>query len=340
MSEDISVDFTIDEQEDRDVNSNGISKRLKMLFCCFKRERLHEKEIIECDPEEYDYVVEKLVIKRVPLALFAIPADFSDRRKRDVSVISNDISQSTCLSILDGNNSAVNAVVRDKGLTSMKTAMGRTAYDPAVKKTLDRSKNENLVRKRFSGLNPDLKKLKGSPKDPLNFSQSKQSFAEDISEVESSTKSTVSSKSTSSLTTQDNLSTRGESACRVSNNSFFGFWNRRNMKTQTEEDVLKQLQNVSSGKNQDNFIPGWNRKYIVSPFRVQRGSFDLTKPKSVDGDFGVNVKSLKYIKEPLENKSELAENSKDHDSRSNTAVRWRITVRHQRPNAEHAAPEM
>lgn len=200
-----------------------------------------------------------------------------------------------------------------------------------------------MILNRFSGLKPNLKKKSEEPpKGPLNFSESKQSFEKDISEVESSTKTNVSSRSTSPSTTQDNLSTRGESARRVSDNSLFGFWNRRSIKTQTEKDVLKQLQNASSGKNQDNFISGWNRKYIVSPFRVQKGSFDLTKPKSV-GDFNVNGKSLKYINESIEDKSsELAENSKDHNSPSNTAVRWRITVRHQRPNAnaERVASEM
>lgn len=140
MSEN-SVNSTTDEQEDRNVNSSEISKRLKTLFCCFRRERLHEKEIVEYDPEEeYDYVVEKLIIKRVPLALFAIPVDFSDR-KRDVP---SDISQSTCLSTYDENNSAMNAIMRDKCLTSMKSA-----HDPAKKILhLDRNKNQNLVRKR------------------------------------------------------------------------------------------------------------------------------------------------------------------------------------------------
>lgn len=136
MSKD-SVDSTVDE---RNVGSSKISKYLKMLFCCFKRERLYEEEI--GDSEEFDYVVEKLVVKRVPLALFAMSADFQNRRRRDVSAVSSDISQSTFSSTFDGNNPAVNAI---------KTATDKITHDPVGNKTLhltDRNRNQNFVRKR------------------------------------------------------------------------------------------------------------------------------------------------------------------------------------------------
>lgn len=96
------------------------------------------------------------------------------------------------------------------------------------------------------------------------------------------------------------------------------------------------------GKEQDRFVSGWNRRYIVSPFRVQRGSFDLAKPKAVVGDLGVDGKSL-YIDESFEdNSSEPTGNVKDRDSESNAAVRWRITVRRQHANStpEYAVSEV
>lgn len=102
-----------------------------------------------------------------------------------------------------------------------------------------------------------------------------------------------------------------------------------------KQNIWKEAQNPSTLKDRSKFILGRNRKYIVSPFQVRRGSLDLTKPKNVAGNFGVDGKSLTYIEESVEEKSsESAENSKEKDLQTNTAVRWRITIRRRRANAD------
>lgn len=106
-----------------------------------------------------------------------------------------------------------------------------------------------------------------------------------------------------------------------------------------KNDGLRQSRDASSKKDRNSCFPELNRKYIVSPFRVRRNSFDFQQPKSVDEDTGVNCKSLTYVGESVENKTlQLAsEASKDCDLSKNTAVKWRITIRRQRVNADSEA---
>lgn len=146
----------------------------------------------------------------------------------------------------------------------------------------------------------------------------------------SSTRTDISSRtSTSSVIGQDDVSIQDNS---VRHESIIK--SEINDKSK-KEDISRQAQNPSTVKDQGKFILGRNRKYIVSPFQVKRGSLDLTKPKNIVENFGVDGKSLAYIEESAEEKSsELAEDSKDCNLQSNTAVRWRITIRRRRANAE------
>lgn len=183
---------------------------------------------------------------------------------------------------------------------------------------------------RFGARHPDLREFERPSKNRSNFSRSKQSLTEDIS-ITSSTRTDISSRtSTSSMVVQDDVSTR-------ENSRESAFDNERNDKSRPKmEDVSRQPWNPSTEKDRDDkFGLGRNRRYIVSPFRVRRGSLDLTKPKNVE-NFGIDGKSLAYIQESLEEKSsESAEDSKDRDLQSNPAVRWRITIKRRRANADY-----
>lgn len=94
----------------------------------------------------------------------------------------------------------------------------------------------------------------------------------------------------------------------------------------------RQPQDISSEKNRNNYLAGLNRRYIVSPFRIQKGFFDFKKSENVDEDSGVNCKSLTYFEESVEEKTLHKEPSKN--DLPNTAVRWRITIRQQRANMD------
>lgn len=196
------------------------------------------------------------------------------------------------------------------------------------------------VPNRCNASRSNLKESECPLKDPLNFSRNRRLFADDISEVTSSTRTDDTSQTTSSGTIQDDVPTRDNFTHCGSPNSLFGFGSER--KSCAERD--EAARNALSGKERG-FVSGRNRKYIVSPFRVQRGSFDLAKPKAVVGDLGVDGKSLSYIEESLEDRadsSEPAGDARDRDSGSNAAVRWRITVRRQHANSipEYAVSEV
>lgn len=85
MSDDF-VDSSVDEEKEeerraRTSKTGGMARRLKTLFCCLRGEPRAD-ETVECDSDECDYVVEKLVVRRLPFALFAIPADLADNASR------------------------------------------------------------------------------------------------------------------------------------------------------------------------------------------------------------------------------------------------------------------
>lgn len=184
------------------------------------------------------------------------------------------------------------------------------------------------ILKRFSALHPDLKESERPPKDLPTLSQTnKQSFTENVAKAVSSDRTNVFTKHMTSTTIQGDSVHRG--------GPILGFGTKRIEKS----DGLRQTRDTS-GKDGGNCFPGLNRRYIVSPFRVRRDSFDLGQPKS--GDTGVDCKSLTYLGESTEDKTlQLVEASKDRDL-PKTAVRWRITIRRQRANAasEVAASEV
>lgn len=110
------------EDEARHCNSSKIIKQLKTLFCCVKLES-HD-EIIKYNPDEYDYIVEKLVVKRVPFALFAIRGDLLDRHRSGVTMTPEQVSQSASSSTFYKRSNP--AIVQE--ITSMKTATDSGVY--------------------------------------------------------------------------------------------------------------------------------------------------------------------------------------------------------------------
>jgi len=117
-----SISSSISEQSGKDQNDRTkVTSRLRRLFCCFKRE-LCAAEIAEIgDSDDYDYIVEKLLVKRVPLGLFASSTD--PQRTPSTS------SHSTSLSTISDNCAAVNTVTRT---TSTKNTIDRSMHDFAA----------------------------------------------------------------------------------------------------------------------------------------------------------------------------------------------------------------
>lgn len=292
-----SVGSEREEVENHD-GSGKIARRLRALFCCVRsapRER-----VVAYDPDDHDYIVEKLMVRRVPLALVAIRADPGDRHARTRTPDSASPSMSSSAADVVGD-----PVVRTRrvhGTGSTRTATGRIAYDAAIEAV------------RFDG---------NRRVDSLG---KRRSLARDTS-VASSARTDVSSGVASSV--RNNISTRGESVDRAANGRFFG-------RVRSDRSTERPRQ-VPYAKNRSDFISGGNRRYIVSPFRVRTGSYDLGEKAKGRGieDFGVNGKSLARIEKPIESEmSEPAAEALKTRGSPNTAVRWRITVRQQRGNAD------
>jgi len=123
-----SVSSTISEESGRDHDRAKVTSRLRSLLCCFKRE-LCATEVAEIgDPDSYDYIVEKLLVKRVPFGLFAIPAD--PQRMPSTS------SHSMSLSTISDNYTRITS----------KDTTDRSVYDLAASKTVHFGEDEDRVK--------------------------------------------------------------------------------------------------------------------------------------------------------------------------------------------------
>jgi len=143
---------------------------------------------------------------------------------------------------------------------------------------------------------------------------------------------------------QNDRSTRRDSLRYALGNFFFGFASRRNEKPRMKrKDDSGQLQSAPPARLHESFtLPGWNRRYVVSPFRTKRASLDLARspPREIIGD-GTDGGSLTNIEESaVEDGSAKAEDSKNRDSRSKATVRWRITIRHRCANSKSISSQV
>lgn len=118
------------DQDDNDKSTSKIRRSLRALLSCFKSRKpravTSHEETIEYDNDEYDYIVEKLVVKRVPLSLVTLPAELDDRYQTPST-----ISASTSLST-DTDDTSLMHVTR----CTSRTMIDRTAYDFAASKAL------------------------------------------------------------------------------------------------------------------------------------------------------------------------------------------------------------
>ncbi|XP_015601985.1 uncharacterized protein LOC107270979 isoform X2 [Cephus cinctus] len=181
--------------------STTFSERWRTIFsCCFRGLTKRKASIQDYDPEECDYIVEKLVVKRVPIALFATPYDIYDRKRikkresedgfppvrmtdtKNIYRVIPDMKQPLYYAMND---------THDKPSTSIHFAKSTdTLHEDAIynyDKNLE-TERQNEYLNRFTALHPDLKECDRPPKDPcpLNLqSRNKRSLAEDISEIAS-----------------------------------------------------------------------------------------------------------------------------------------------------------
>lgn len=193
----------------RNLTTSGCCR--SFLSCCFKRNRrqIISKQFTEDidTPEYYDYIVEKLVIKRVPISLFAMSHDTYGKEKEpeDCDCERNKspkVSQSTknIYSIAPATNSSVfyadeNNEPGPSGFMNGAKILRFSPNDNDRLKSYNEKPiiHENAIQllDRFTALHPNLKESERAPKDPcpLNtVTKSRRLLAEEISEISSTTK--------------------------------------------------------------------------------------------------------------------------------------------------------
>ncbi|XP_046734977.1 uncharacterized protein LOC124404689 [Diprion similis] len=203
--------------DDISCSSHGSMNWTSILSCCRRHKRERRLTLKEYNPNECDYIVEKLVIKRVPLSLYATAEDYQEfvdeknhkepthgplagKEMRDKQVYSAMTEMGSSLYFLrnkargDLSNRPSNKNLRfnrDEDLLDEDTLQaGPSNYRRNVSSRI-RKEEENEYLNQFSALHPDLKVTERPPKDPqpLNPPRSKRSLAENISEIASTKRS-------------------------------------------------------------------------------------------------------------------------------------------------------
>ncbi|XP_043275250.1 uncharacterized protein [Venturia canescens] len=199
---------------------------------CFKKNHRRRREVVNKPyPEEpetreiYDYIVEKLVIKRVPISLFAMSHDTYDTETKSEDCgceknTSTKVGQSTksVYSIAPAANSLFYIAGKSEPSTSGFTSNGKMLrFTPNENDQLESYNDNAIIRQnltkkldKFTALHPNLKESERVPKDPcpLNTaSKSRRSLAEEISEISSTTKIETSGSSNITKDTSTNEAT-------------------------------------------------------------------------------------------------------------------------------------
>ena len=168
--------------------------------CCFSNPPISSVETPpDLNPNEYDYIVEKLVIKRVPIALFATPQDLYDYRiKKNASPISDSqrgfsIDPPVNSSLFYTSSTApVSGFPKSSPSKSLRFTRNEAIFDESLlpttsgyKEEVGRRFRDADILNKFTALHPNLKESERAPKDPcpLNVSKSRRSLAEEISEI-------------------------------------------------------------------------------------------------------------------------------------------------------------
>lgn len=162
----------------------------------------------DLNSNEFDYIVEKLVVKRVPISLFATPYDVyedgtgSRHPDRKPLVVVSD--PRTVYSIVPAVNSSLfYTSTNEPGVSGFPTKpSGKplrltrnedvfgddeppSATAGGYRADMERRYREAESLNRFTALHPNLKESERPPKDPcpLNMTKSRRSLAEEISEI-------------------------------------------------------------------------------------------------------------------------------------------------------------
>ncbi|XP_043257966.1 uncharacterized protein LOC122400507 [Colletes gigas] len=152
-------------------SDSGVKKKCyQLLFSCFKdSHKKRSKENVDYEPKECDYIVEKLIVKRVPFIFFTIPEDTLETKIDDCSKDTKEpltsVSKTQSLSYYtDRLNRNKSTEIPNKYLHS---DANMTAFHEENKSTLSTNYDTRITKLRntTSSMHPSLKECKRSWKD-------------------------------------------------------------------------------------------------------------------------------------------------------------------------------
>ncbi|CAK9813355.1 hypothetical protein ANTPLA_LOCUS7808 [Anthophora plagiata] len=312
---------------------------------CFQGIRRNEslEDIVEDDVKEFDYVVEKLVVKRVPFMLLSMPRNTvyctgkpsknPSRSLMNVNTIYSPASDTQSLLYYSDKFDQNNPLFENPDKCSH--------FDGNENELNERYKNRMLpndyhtrlkeLMKTMSSLHPDLKEHERLPKDPcpLNMpknrsTSSTKTYAKVLLDRDKeSQEQKVFQSRTSNLNPKTLLKEKEDESV-----SSYG------VKSNNEQKVynLNQLQYVALDDLQHHGTFN-SEKFLVQPVQeISCNSANYTEPvidvvqmNREDSDSQIN-----NVHQSLVNESEISEKIVNTNP-SNTVLKWKIVVKHCRP---------
>ncbi|XP_076245952.1 uncharacterized protein LOC143186266 [Calliopsis andreniformis] len=198
MSDKLQSSATLHEVTASDVSratstSSSRGKCFGSLFRCLK---FNKKEQLKAsfdnsEHKDYDYIVEKLVVKRVPFVFFKVPENISETNNyqtdslkpqilSETKTIPSNISETQSLYYSD----KLNQNTKPTGITSKLFLDANMSLLNEINKTNLTSSDYKAgiieLMNAMSSLHPDLKISERPPKDPLNIPKNKDMLSKDI----------------------------------------------------------------------------------------------------------------------------------------------------------------
>ncbi|XP_076182211.1 uncharacterized protein LOC143154196 [Ptiloglossa arizonensis] len=352
-----SHETTVSETSKASSISGAKKKCYGLLFSCFKvnRKRQSKENFVRYEPKEYDYIVEKLVVKRVPFVFFTISENALETKSdvcnedtqkslatAEVNTIYSTGSETHsllyCSDKLNGNMEIPNKCLHfGANMTALnerdKRSILSTNYNTKITKLMNT----------MSSLHPNLKECKNIPKNNKISSKEVKEIAFIQEILNRNDNSQIQETFTSFPTTsvQDSFLMKKE----LKDLKSPMFKSKKEQKSYN----LKEVQGMYTNEPQDDDNAQNNKTFIAQPVQNVFYNFANFKKTIIDTNQlsvencnleHTNIKSqinnrLSYNQQMYVNKSKLLVDNIINTDPSNITLRWKIIVRHYKPKTLH-----
>lgn len=305
--------------------------------CCFKK-AITNNGIFEEDSSKYEYIVEKLIIKRIPINVLRSQYDIYNIDK------SNILNDATLFSNDDQVKFQPLSTTLETSLATLKSNLQSTLHNPV-----------SGVNSQFSKISHEVTPIQSIKEESSVLERSLHENESEVSDVEAEISNTKEAIEDYTPDLPDKIFSPRSFQCYKLENTSCPSFNQRNLKAQSENiEIKRHLQQLKQPKHRPQTperlrkVPP-NTDFVVAPVEVHYESPNLRSMRKHSKEIEPSIfnrqpvfEERKFEKErmrrrerdqsPVEEASAKSENYRA-DEAAETTLRWKIIIKHHQPNS-------